>query len=113
MHTHQHPTGLAQPATAGRTISWAWGYDALTRLMTLGHDRQLRRQTMALAGIQAGDQVLDVGCGTGSLTLLAQEQAGAAGKVVGIDASPEMIGVARRKAGAAGAAVDFRTGLIE
>jgi demethylmenaquinone methyltransferase/2-methoxy-6-polyprenyl-1,4-benzoquinol methylase/phosphoethanolamine N-methyltransferase len=57
--------------------------------------------------------VLDVGCGTGALTLLAKKHTGSAGQVCGLDASPEMIEVARHKATRAHADVDFRVGVVE
>jgi ubiquinone/menaquinone biosynthesis C-methylase UbiE len=66
-----------------------------------------------LARIQPGERVLEVGCGTGDVALAAREPAGASGAVYGIDASPEMIAVARAKAARLGAAVDFQVGLIE
>jgi ubiquinone/menaquinone biosynthesis C-methylase UbiE len=51
----------------------------------------------AEARVQKGDRVLDVACGTGALTLAVAEIAGPSGSVVGLDANPEMLAVARRK----------------
>lgn len=50
------------------------------------------------AGVKPGDRVLDVACGTGAASLAAAEKVGASGHVVGLDANPEMLEVARRKA---------------
>jgi ubiquinone/menaquinone biosynthesis C-methylase UbiE len=99
--------------TKGSVIHWAWFYDTLVNILALGKGRAIREQTAGLADIQPGGNVLDVGCGTGDLTLAAARRAGPAGAVRGIDASPEMIEVARRKAARAGATVDFQPGLVE
>jgi SAM-dependent methyltransferase len=49
------------------------------------------------AGVGRGERVLDVACGTGALTLAVADRVGPAGSVVGLDANPEMLAVARRK----------------
>jgi ubiquinone/menaquinone biosynthesis C-methylase UbiE len=50
--------------------------------------------------------VLDVGCGTGTLAILAKKRG--AGTVAAVDASPEMIARAKKKAARAGVEVDFQ-----
>jgi SAM-dependent methyltransferase len=51
----------------------------------------------AEAGVREGHRVLDVACGTGALTLAVADIVGRAGSVVGLDANPDMLAVARRK----------------
>jgi arsenite methyltransferase len=46
----------------------------------------------SLGPVNAGDSVLDIGCGAGVDTLIAAIMAGPTGKVVGIDIVPEMLG---------------------
>jgi SAM-dependent methyltransferase len=48
------------------------------------------------AGITAGQRVLDVACGTGVLARTVAARVGASGAVIGLDANPEMLAVARR-----------------
>ena len=81
-------------------------------MMTLGQARRLRKTTVDLALIQPGDCVLDVGCGTGEVTLAAKTRA-KQGAVYGIDPAPEMIAVARSKAARKRLDMDFRVGVIE
>ena len=57
--------------------------------------------------------MLEVGCGTETLTLTAKEHAGSEGEVVGIDASPEALDIARDKAARAGMSVTFQHALME
>ncbi|MBI4789043.1 MAG: methyltransferase domain-containing protein [Chloroflexi bacterium] len=78
-------------------------YDSYMRTMTLGTERKLRDLTAGLAQLKPGAQVLEVGCGTGTLTLAAKRQVGPAGKAYGIDVIPKMIEACRRKAEQAGA----------
>jgi SAM-dependent methyltransferase len=57
----------------------------------------VRREAIALLDLQAGDSVLDVGCGTGlSFEALAQ-RIGPTGHVIGIEPSPEMLAHARER----------------
>jgi len=108
-----HSAKATQPTTTGRTIGWAEHYDLFVQLFTLGRAKALRQLTIDQAQLRAGESVLDVGCGTGDLTLLAKQRVGATGRVCGIDAGPEMIQVAQRKATQAHAEIEFRVEPIE
>ena len=110
-HSHSH-TAEGPAQTEGRLIRWAPYYDLVTNFMTLGQARRLRRATVEHALIKPGDSVVDVGCGTGEVTLAAKPRA-KHGSVYGIDPAPEMIAVARKKAARKGLDIDFRVGVIE
>ena len=113
-HLHMHSTAsAAKTTTAGRTISWGFAYDHLITLLTLNRENVIRDATLHAAGIQPGNKVLDVGCGTGTLTLRARALVGQAGAVYGIDAAPQMIEVARRKAARTRVDATFQAGVIE
>ncbi len=113
-HDGESPAHLeATPPTTGTVIHWANRYDWVVQIMAFGQAGRLRRQSIDFAQIMPGERVLDVGCGTGDLTLRAAERAGATGQVCGIDPGPEMIAVARRKAARAQAAIDFRVAVVE
>lgn len=101
--------------TRGVTIHQAGLYNSLVSPVSwlLGGGRTFAQATLELAGLAPGERVLDVGCGPGTLALAAARQVGPQGLVRGVDASPEMIAVARRKAEGAGAGVEFQVGLIE
>ncbi len=88
-------------------------YDLLASLLTLGRERALRERLADLARLAPGERVLDVGCGTGSLALVAKRRVGPAGAVHGIDASPEMVAQAHAKAVRAGLDVAFQVARAE
>jgi ubiquinone/menaquinone biosynthesis C-methylase UbiE len=95
--------------TEGRTLGrMARVYDLVCALAGLGTG--FKRRIVELAQLKGNERVLDVGCGTGVLTRFAREQAQ---EVAGIDAAPEMIGIAQSKAEREGIDIDFRPALIE
>jgi len=53
---------------------------------------------IAFAAIKPGEHVLDIGCGSGTTTLMLAERAGSTGKVLGIDLSGPMLAVSRKRA---------------
>jgi SAM-dependent methyltransferase len=53
------------------------------------------RRLLALAEVQPGERVLDVGCGPGTLTVLAADAVGPTGHVVAVDVADEMVVKAR------------------
>ncbi len=68
----------------------------------------------AIAGIQAGETVLDLGSGGGFDCFLAAAESGASGKVIGVDMTPSMISKARNNAARGKySQVEFRLGEIE
>ncbi len=68
----------------------------------------------AIAQLQPGERVLDLGSGGGFDAFLAARQVGPTGRVIGVDMTPEMIALARRNAAKVGVDyVDFRLGDIE
>src|SRR5204863_1522235 len=95
------------PRTHGLVLHWAARYDLLAWLLTHGRERELREAIIRLASLEAGNDVLDIGCGTGTLAIAATRHVGTTGGVTGIDASLSMIARANRKAGKAGARATF------
>ena len=110
---HGHSSTHGTPATTGKVLHWARWYDVVTFILTLGREKRMRRETVERAGVVPGQSVLDVGCGTGSLTLAAKTAAGPTGNVHGIDPAPEMIDISRKKAARGHVDIEFQVGVIE
>lgn len=78
-------------------------YDVLTPLYDVAirltlPERGFKRRLLDAAGIAAGQRALDVGCGTGTLLLLAVQSHPSA-EFVGIDPDPNILKRARKKLG--------------
>jgi SAM-dependent methyltransferase len=68
----------------------------------------------SLGRLAPGEEVLDIGCGAGTDTLVAAQMVAPAGQVAGIDMTPEMLSRARAAAAEMGATnVDFVEGEVE
>ena len=101
--------------TRGRTLDHAAPvYDLLSPLTGLCLERQYNREILTRLKLKGNERILDVGCGTGTLALQIARQLtpAAGGLVIGIDAAPRMIDVARRK-GAGIAAAHFDGAVAE
>lgn len=85
-------------------------YDGIVRLTT--RESVCKRRLVELAGLQDGDRVLDLGCGTGTLTVALAGSASSA-VVTGLDADEEALSIARKKADAAGRTVSFQRGFAQ
>jgi len=59
--------------------------------------RDLRRQAVDHLGLSRGDNVLEIGCGTGNSLPYLRAAVGSAGKIYGVDISPGMLRRARAR----------------
>lgn len=60
--------------------------------------RDITRRAFVQAGIGPGMHVLDIGCGTGDVSMVAADVVGPDGRVLGIDRSEQAVAAARAKA---------------
>lgn len=93
------------------------GFNWLTRIYDpvmslLMRERVWRTRLVAQVAPKPGERILDLGCGTGTLTLMLH-RACADSEIVGLDIDPEVLRIARGKADAAGARVTFWQGCAD
>lgn len=99
--------------TSGLVLHRAALYDLTLWLLSRGRESAFREKVLRLARLSPGEQVLDVGCGTGTLAIAAKRQVGTTGTVYGVDASPEMLARANRKVRKAGVEIVLKNALVE
>jgi len=102
---------LARPARYIPALRFDWLtplYDPLLRRV-MGEER-FKRILVAQAGLQTGQRALDLGCGTGTLTIMLK-RAYPGADVVGLDGDPRVLEIARRKAAEAGVGIAFDLGM--
>lgn len=88
---------------------WLTGlYDPVVALTT--RESAFKSALLDQAGLRAGQQVLDLACGTATLTIAAKQREPAA-EIIGLDGDPDILRRARDKALQAGVPLHFDHGL--
>jgi len=83
-------------------------YDTVVRLTT--REKLFKDALVAQARIEANDRVLDLACGTGTLTILLKQNQPSA-EIVGIDGDPKILALAKEKARAGNFEIRFDEGM--
>ncbi|HEX9435827.1 MAG TPA: bifunctional demethylmenaquinone methyltransferase/2-methoxy-6-polyprenyl-1,4-benzoquinol methylase UbiE [Candidatus Limnocylindria bacterium] len=77
-------------------------YDRLNRILSFGTDVAWRRRAIALARLGPRERGLDIGAGTGDLTIGLLRASDPTSAVVALDLAPRMLGIARDRLVATG-----------
>jgi SAM-dependent methyltransferase len=99
-------SGLSSRDDGVRSVAKAFGYtpEQLSAIPAEANLGLSCGNPTAFASLRPGEVVVDLGCGGGLDVLLAAQRVGPAGRVIGIDMTPEMIALALRNAERAAAA---------
>jgi ubiquinone/menaquinone biosynthesis C-methylase UbiE len=73
-------------------------------------ESKFKNRLVEQAGIKAGHRILDLGCGTGTLTILIKKTHPDT-EVVGLDGDPKILNIARAKAAKAGVELTFNNAM--
>ncbi len=92
-------------------LSFRWLTPLYDPLLKWGmREETFKRRLIERAAIRPGGQVLDLGCGTGTLTLMLK-QAVPGAQVTGLDGDPEVLSIARSKSEKVGVEIKWDHGL--
>lgn len=83
-------------------------YDPVVQ--TLLREQRFKQRLVEQAGLQPGHRVLDLGCGTATLSIMLKRSCPEA-TVVGLDGDPEILRIAGQKVSAAGVEIELREGM--
>ncbi len=93
-------SGLSTSHSGVKAVAEAFGYTS-EQLASIPAEANMGLSCgnpTAFASLEAGETVVDLGCGGGLDVLLASAIVGPSGKAIGIDMTPEMLELARRNA---------------
>jgi SAM-dependent methyltransferase len=109
-HPSSHGSASDRRYLPGMGLDWLLPlYDPFTRLIGIG---PAHRKLAEQAELGSAQRALEVGCGTGNLSLLAKRLYPQL-EVVGLDPDPKALARARRKALAAGLGLKFDRGFAD
>jgi ubiquinone/menaquinone biosynthesis C-methylase UbiE len=86
-------------------------YDRFNNLFGFGES--FSRRIIAEAALKPGESVLDCGCGTGTLAMIAKKIVGPKGRVHGIDISKDQLQIARKKGQKESLKIEYIEGSID
>jgi ubiquinone/menaquinone biosynthesis C-methylase UbiE len=83
-------------------------YDIVVALVA--RERRWRSEAIRQLALKAGEVIVDVGCGTGSLAMMMKRHEPGV-RVIGVDPDPEVLGIAAQKTRKAGVDIEFFCGM--